>query len=465
MATNRQPTEGELQATTERVIAALEIRRHSKEPQLRAEASRSTPPPWSSGQSTAPTSGVKEVGEHALEIHDLSEVLRYDDADFVFVAFEIILGRWPTVRESDRYVALLRNREMTKIGVLGELRFANAEGRKRKTRLKGLLTAFLWEKRFRVPVLGHAFRWVEAQAKLPRAIAHLETIERAIEVEQRLASPEALRSDRAILKSIDRQLAELRQRVAGEGIAATTAAPAPVGNAAASLDPEIGDRIYASIEEAFRGSPEEVKRRLRTHLRLIHEAGAGTPERPVVDLACGRGEWLDLLKGEGFAARGVDKNKRFVTENRARNLVVDEADLFEYLSELDDGCVGAVTSFHLIEHLEFPALVRLFTEAHRVLLPGGIAIFETPNPENLLIATRNFYLDPTHLRPVPPELARCLLMACGFKAVDIHRLQPAAQADKVPDDGTEIVRQFNYYFYCPMDYAAVARKESGNSGP
>lgn len=222
------------------------------------------------------------------------------------------------------------------------------------------------------------------------------------------------------------------------------------------------EALRVRFEEEFRGSREEIKRRLRVYLPRLAEMRLSTGARPMVlDLGCGRGEWLELLREAGVEAEGVDHNRALVAGCVERGLKAHEADAIEYLRGLPADSVNAVTAFHLIEHLPFPELFTLLNETIRVLKPGGLAIFETPNPANVLVGSERFYFDPTHQRPLPTQLARFLAEGCGFSEVEIMPLHPWPEASRLEEDGSELVRRFNEFFYGPQDYAIIGHKPKG----
>src|SRR4030043_2272533 len=150
----------------------------------------------------------------------------------------------------------------------------------------------------------------------------------------------------------------------------------------------------------------------------------GTRNFPILDLGCGRGEWLELLKENGYIAKGVDFNRVMVRQCQELGLDVTESDMIEYLRNQQPNSFGALTGFHILEHLSFKAVISLFDEALRVLKSGGMVIFETPNPENLIVAACNFYFDPTHRNPLPPRLLNFLIVSRGFEKTGIIRLHP-----------------------------------------
>ncbi len=221
-------------------------------------------------------------------------------------------------------------------------------------------------------------------------------------------------------------------------------------------DQHLLDAFYLAFEEQFRGDREDILNRLKVYLPLIEEAKVGTPETPILDVGCGRGEWLELLRESGYIARGLDTNRVMLDACRARVLEVIEEDVIAHLQSLPDASLGAVTGFHIIEHLPFPVLLKLLDEARRVLKVGGIAIFETPNPQNILVGSHNFYIDPTHLNPLPSPLSKFVLEYAGFSPVEIINLNPYEDSFKV--SGSELAEVFNNYFYGPQDYAVVGHK-------
>ncbi len=216
------------------------------------------------------------------------------------------------------------------------------------------------------------------------------------------------------------------------------------------------DAFYVAFEEQFRGSSADIINRLKIYLPLIEEAKVGTPEFPILDVGCGRGEWLRLLHDSGYTARGLDLNRVMLDECRDRNLEVIEGDVITYLQSLPDASLGAVTGFHIIEHLPFPALLKLLEETIRVIKPGGLAIFETPNPQNILVGSNNFYLDPSHLKPLPSPLMKFLLEHRGFYRVEIKKLNPYEESLRISN--SELSDFFNNYVYGPQDYAVVGHK-------
>ncbi len=153
----------------------------------------------------------------------------------------------------------------------------------------------------------------------------------------------------------------------------------------------------------------------------------------MLDLGCGRGESLAVFARHGIAARGVDGSAQMVERCREQGLQAERGDLFERLAAQDEETLGGVVSFHVIEHLPAESLDRLVRLAWRALLPGGVLVLETPNPLSLVVAARNFWLDPTHLRPVHPQRLEQLLQGAGFEQIERLELSPFPPAERLPE--------------------------------
>ena len=262
-------------------------------------------------------------------------------------------------------------------------------------------------------------------------------------------------------RRLSRLLEEARKRL-----------PAPISTeqieAMLTEENHLLDAMYASFEDRFRGTREDIRQRQSIYLPYIRKAKAGTAKTPVIDLGCGRGEWLELLQDEGLTARGAELNRVFIKKCRKMKLDVVEQDAVTYLRSLKRNSVGAVTAFHLIEHLPLKTLIALIDEALRVLRPGGIVVFETPNPENLQVGACNFYSDPTHRNPLPPMLVEALVELRGFTRPLIvrrdqedrlrHAPTPVPNTHVLAMNINPMVNVMRDNFYVSPDYAVIAVK-------
>ena len=213
------------------------------------------------------------------------------------------------------------------------------------------------------------------------------------------------------------------------------------------------DSMYFSLEDTLRGTPEQVKETVQVYLPVLRDAAITTD---ILDVGCGRGEWLEVLRDNGFQARGIDTNRIVLQRCRELSLDVVESEALTYLGSLPDGSLNAVTAFHFAEHLPLDTLVRFLDESGRTLKPGGLLILETPNPENLLVGSCNFYLDPTHKNPIPIPTLKLLVEARGFRCQEVMKLHPVGSAKIEVKD--QLTSHLNHFLYGPMNYAVVARK-------
>ena len=216
----------------------------------------------------------------------------------------------------------------------------------------------------------------------------------------------------------------------------------------------IFDAMYAAFEETFRGTRQDIKERQKAYLPAVKEAYDRTGGAPVIDAGCGRGEWLEILKENGINAKGIELNKIMAGICRGLNISVEESDIVAYLKTLPADTLSAVTGFHIIEHMPFKSLLSFLEESFRVLKPGGIAVYETPNPENLLVSGYTFYIDPFHIKPLAPVTMQFILKDRGFSNVEIKRLHKYSDYYDISEENKFI----NENFYNEMDYAIIGFK-------
>ena len=218
------------------------------------------------------------------------------------------------------------------------------------------------------------------------------------------------------------------------------------------------DALYVEFENQFRGKREEIKERLSIYVPHLRKASKRTGTLLVLDLGCGRGELVELLKENGFLAMGVDSNSLMIRHCQELGLDVTEQDVVNYLKNQPTNLFSAITGVHLLEHLSFKEICSVLKEAYRVLVPGGIAIFETPNPENMIVATNHFHLDPTHRHLLPPNLLSFLIHSVGFNRSEVIRLHPYNFLKKEETD-VPGVKSILTLFNQAQDYSVICYKE------
>jgi O-antigen chain-terminating methyltransferase len=190
--------------------------------------------------------------------------------------------------------------------------------------------------------------------------------------------------------------------------------------------------FYSAFENKYRGSSALVTERLRIYLPLVLPLAQEQPAMPWLDIGCGRGEWLQLLTQHSIACQGIDMHESFVQACLQQSLQVQKAEAIAWLQAQPHQSFLGLSGFHIAEHLSFQDLQVLLQEAIRVLVPGGLLILETPNPENLLVGASYFYLDPTHQRPLPRQLLTFMAEHAGFARVKHMGLQEEARLTALP---------------------------------
>lgn len=509
----------------------------------------------------------------------LGDFLRFDDADFIDVVYQALLRRPADSKGRQDYLDALRSGAISKVEILGLIRFSE-EGRRQGVHVDGLLLPYKLHSWRHKRVIGWFLGMAMAVVRLPRLAWRLQGIEASaarethevghlldrvdVAVEQHFADVDgainALRSE--LTQSVMARVEGLRILDARAG--ALQAAVESVGDSLHASDVErtaqhqtvqerlavheetssrieeslrtsaveqgqqfeaVADRQsvqdaelaklseqarndqrslramlerltvfldvaarqrrrdhedlnkseptpesqYASFEDAFRGEREQIKLRVAYYLGTLSSAGIEPGDDGLIlDLGSGRGEWLEVLTAHGYRCRGVDLDRGMLKASHHRGHDVVEADVLDYLRVQEDGSVAAISSMHLVEHIPHPVLNQLLAEALRVLRPGGVLILETPNPENVRVGSCTFYMDPTHLHPIPPLLLQWTVQLRGFDKATIERLSQhrgppdlVPVSDKVP--GAAQINQMIEWFTAPPDYAVVARKPVASS--
>ncbi|MDR6901447.1 methyltransferase domain-containing protein [Rhizobium miluonense] len=211
--------------------------------------------------------------------------------------------------------------------------------------------------------------------------------------------------------------------------------------------------FYRAFEEKFRGDRAEIAKRLEVYLPFVKPLLDDGGTRRVIDLGCGRGEWLELMQSIGMIPHGVDLDDGMLEDCFARNLSAEKLDAIACLKSLPDESQAIVSGFHIAEHLHFEVLQKLISESLRVLRPGGLLILETPNAENVSVGTLTFHMDPTHNRPLPPGLLSFLPRFYGYARAVAIRLQENGALRQSGD-----VHLIDVFQGVSPDYAVVAQK-------
>jgi O-antigen chain-terminating methyltransferase len=243
---------------------------------------------------------------------------------------------------------------------------------------------------------------------------------------------------------IHNELHLIRQRSAN-----AVAVQTPVVGPIATARPDEPNFDYGRFAERFRGNEEYVRRNVRFYEPFF----AGREN--VLDIGCGRGEFLELMRESGVRAKGIDLSEESVALCRHKGLDVEIADLFTYLANQPEGAFDGIFSSQVVEHLDPRVLPEMIRLCGSRLRPGGVMAIETPNPECLAIFATHFYLDPTHTRPVPHPLLAFYMEESGFGRIEVHKLSPALES--MPELAS-LPEDFRNRFFGGLDYAIIGRR-------
>jgi SAM-dependent methyltransferase len=303
-------------------------------------------------------------------------------------------------------------------------------------------------------VLDSFARRLEDYGRLTQALdAQVQAARR--QLEDRAREAEGLLALRDRLEALGEEVRALR------GTLAAASPPPQVARAALRAAEE---SVYTAFENRFRGSREELRQRQAPDADLFRGLD------PVADLGCGRGEFLELLREAGVAARGVESNRNAVLECRTKGLDVVEGDAVEFLRGEQDGSLGGVFAAQVVEHLPPPVLAALLAEAHRALRKGGLLLLETVNVRTATAFLEVYIRDLTHERPLHPETLAFMVAAHGFTDVRVDTRAPIPAEGKLklipwqglPDEAAralnENVERLNTLLFGPLDYAVIARR-------
>lgn len=307
---------------------------------------------------------------------------------------------------------------------------------------------------------------------------YLQRVLPVMDARDRMASALATSRAELILEAFDRRQESLGRRLEGllalrdrleavseevRALRGTLASPPPRPVAVAA-EQAAADSAYIAFENRYRGSRDEIRERLASYVKLF------TLLAPVADLGCGRGEFLELLKEHGIAARGVEGNAALVREGLDRGLDVALGDLLSFLRTQGQGSFGGLFAAQVAEHLPPQVLQETLRESHRVLRPGGLLVLETVNPRSVIAFLEIYNRDLTHEKPLHPDTLSFLAAAAGFSDVRVElrapvdaatRLQAVPAEDlppRVAEALNENLRKLNDLLYAPQEYVLLARR-------
>jgi len=311
------------------------------------------------------------------------------------------------------------------------------------------------------PADGAGSAGAALRVRLEHGLLHAEAVAREIR--------EGLHRELADLRSSTRLTQSLVERALSASVAASPGARSTSTEEAEPASPPTTppagptfthpvpsfDVLYRAFEDRHRGKVDDITARQgEDYLELLDELPH--PDLPIADLGCGRGELVRLLDDHGLTAVGIDSNPGQIADGEERLFVED--DLFHWLDTQADGSHRAVVAMHVVEHLPLDLQIRLVFESRRVLADGGLLVLETPNTLSVSTAATNFWVDPTHERPVHPALLEFLADEAGFGSVELRPLHPMELTLRGGDVAPELVDDLNSLLLGAGDMAMLARR-------
>lgn len=272
------------------------------------------------------------------------------------------------------------------------------------------------------------------------------------------------------LENLESETRLLRAAQSAPSASASPADPPPLGQTAAPEHPQTGaytrSRIdtkdfYFQLQGRFQSSVQADTNRLEMYRSVIGNLDPKAPAGTWLDVGCGRGKWLRLARDSGYDAIGVDSNPAAIQECREGGFEVTESDALEFLQSTADESLAVVSAFHVLEHCPFEYCLNLVYQIARTLKPAGVLLIETPHAGNLLMAAEQFWMDPTHNRPIPLPLMEFLFEYCGLAVVHRFEVNPRAESEHLPFRELELANRLDMLLYGPQDYAVMGRRRNG----
>ena len=279
---------------------------------------------------------------------------------------------------------------------------------------------------------------------------------------------EELRTSLGVLRQSNHDLVREVERLRASAGAAPAGPPATEAGAMSAAPPADSPLValrhkYVGFEDQFRGTADEIRARLAPYADLF--AGASD----VLDVGCGRGEFLAVLSERGITARGIDVNESMVEVCRQKGLAAAREDALAYLRAQPSGSLGGLLAAQVVEHLDPAYLTNLLDASWAALRPGSVVVLETINPACWFAFFESYIRDITHVRPLHPETLKYLLLASGFENVEIRYRSPYPEHEKLQqvggaslNDSADVfnanVEKINRLLFTHLDYAAIARR-------
>ena len=417
-------------------------------------------------------------------IYEIDDFIKYQDEEFLENCYQVILGRAIDPDGKEHYLPLLRGGTLSKTEIITKLHFSK-EGRGQNIIIKGSKKRYILTILYAIPIVGYVIKTLFTLVRLPKLIKRMNQLENQFISEQQKLDKKVNQHKLLFDEQVNQHKLLLQQGLAKKAdliqfdeylqtvnyakeymkISATNMKTL-IDEAKKRLPIEIDiqelireeahefDALYVEFEDKFRGTRADIKQRMEVYLPYLLTLPFKKEQIEILDVGCGRGEWLELLKENNYHAKGIDLNAIMVSLSQGFDLDTKKIDVIEHLKLLEDESLSMITGFHIIEHLPFDILMSMYQECYRVLKKGGMIIFETPNPENLLVSAHYFYTDPTHINPLVPATTQFLVEYNGFRDIEVKRLHKYSQYNTISMENEFLEKHFNN----EMDYSVIGYK-------
>lgn len=395
------------------------------------------------------------------KIIDGRELLKFDYDVFVDVLYRSIL-----FREADQEGmsnALQHVGDLSsKIDLMVNIAKSD-EAKALNIKIKGIksLRVLLYVKylAYRIPIIGYLIKIIVNLIFLPKKVIQLQNMNKNLDnkIQKLNAHVEQLHAFDMQINLLDLKIDETNQYVTNEIALKEQLFKKE------KIEKEIMDKFYLRYNEVLMpDSRDEVKNRAKVYIDKLNNLFIDKEKEKLVsiDLGCGECEWIELLKENGYTTIGVDNNTFVVRKVKSLfpDFSITQNDALSYLRGLKDNSVDLLTSFHMVEHLEMMELIELLSECNRVLKKSGVIIVETPNPQNIFTSTYYFNMDPTHKKPLPPELLAFFISESGLYVKERILLYPL---NFIPYEynGEDPIKNIIFRFNMEQAYSILAVKE------
>ena len=446
-------------------------------------------------------------------VYEIDDFIKYHDEEFLENCYQLILNRAIDPNGKDNYLPLLRGGTLSKTEIITKLHFSK-EGRGQNIIIRGSKKRYILTILYAIPIVGYITKTLFTLLRLPKLVKRINQLENQFmsgqkELNRKINQQELLFNEKVnqqellfnekvnqqellfnekvnqqeLLFQQELQLLKTKLHTKADVIQfdeylqtvnyakeymkiSATNMKTLIDEAKKRLPIEIDvkkliaeeqhefDALYVEFEDKFRGTRADIKQRMEVYLPYLLKLPSEKEQIEILDVGCGRGEWLELLKENNYHAKGIDLNAIMVSLSQGFDLDTKKIDVIEHLKLLEDESLSMITGFHIIEHLPFDVLMDMYKECYRVLQKGGMIIFETPNPENLLVSAHYFYTDPTHINPLVPATTQFLVEYSGFKDIEVKRLHKYSQYNPINIDNEFLEKHFNN----EMDYSVIGYK-------